>query len=174
MRAELRERFDRLERTRHRLEGRLEGVDSARLSRPRSGGGWSALQVLHHVVTAETLSLTYVTKKMQGGATLPSATVRSPLRLLVLRAVLASPLRLRAPAATASVPPQVEWPPLRTRWDETRASWRELLDGFPPELLGRMVFRHPLVGLLSLHDCVGFLQAHLDHHARQVDRAVTL
>lgn len=172
MRAELLERFDRLENARHRLEARLEGRDDQLLNRPRPDGGWSPLQVLHHVVTAESLSLGYVRKKMQAGASLPAAAVLSPLRLLLLRAVLASPLRTRAPAATSGVPAQLDVASLRARWNETRAGWRELLEAFPPDLLGRMVFRHPLVGLMSLPDCVGFMQAHLDHHARQVDRAL--
>ena len=58
-------------------------------------------------------------------------------------------------------------------WDEARASWRALLDGFPAALESRLVFRHPFVGLLGLADTLGFLQAHLDHHLRQVERALS-
>jgi hypothetical protein len=34
------------------------------------------------------------------------------------------------------------------------------------------VFRHPVVGLLGIDDTLGFLQAHLDHHAKQVRAAL--
>jgi hypothetical protein len=33
-----------------------------------------------------------------------------------------------------------------------------------------MVFRHGWVGLMGLRDTLGFLQSHLDHHVRQVER----
>ena len=44
---------------------------------------------------------------------------------------------------------------------------------FPEELLDRLVFRHGFVGLMGLPDTLGFMQAHLDHHARQVERRST-
>jgi hypothetical protein len=33
-----------------------------------------------------------------------------------------------------------------------------------------MVFRHMMVGLMGLPDTLTFLQSHLVHHARQIDR----
>jgi hypothetical protein len=68
------------------------------------------------------------------------------------------------------VPTDIDPAELVSRWAESRAEWRELLDGFPEELLDRMVFRHALVGLMGLPDTLSFLQSHLAHHARQVER----
>jgi hypothetical protein len=164
--------FERLEATRDRVLRRLDGLDPAILNRPPPRGGWSALQVLHHVITAEAATLDYIGKKMRAGPGLPRAGLLSRLRLLGLQLVLASPLRLRAPAATAGVPDTIEPDALRARWDEVRAAWRERLEGFPPELVDRMVLRHPFAGLMGLRDTLGFMQAHLDHHARQVDRVL--
>ena len=67
----LQPRFDRLESTRRDVLARLEGHDRARLNRPRADGGWSALQVLHHVIAAEAGTLRYISKKMQGGRASP-------------------------------------------------------------------------------------------------------
>jgi hypothetical protein len=53
-----------------------------------------------------------------------------------------------------------------------RRGWQELLDAFPPGLEGRLVFRHPVAGRLSLADTLAVLQAHLDHHVPQVKRAL--
>jgi hypothetical protein len=170
MRGDLASAFDRLEVTRARVLRRLDGIDHARLNRPSARGGWSVLQVLHHVTASEAATLEYIGKKMKAGDSLPRAGVMSRLRLLVLRLALASPLRLKAPAATAGVPPEIEPGELRARWDRVRAAWRERLEGFPAGIVDRTVLRHPYVGLLGLPDTLGFLQAHLDHHARQVDR----
>lgn len=170
MNEQLSGRFERLDGTRRRVTGLLEGRDRARLNRPRADGGWSVLQVLHHVIAAEAGTRTYVSKKMQAGPSLPRAGILSRARLLVLQAAIASPLRHRAPAVTAGVPAESDPEELRARWEEVRAEWRQLLEGFPDDLLDRMVFRHGWVGLMGLPDTLAFLQSHLDHHARQVKR----
>jgi uncharacterized damage-inducible protein DinB len=170
--ADLQRAFERLESSRVALLAQAGRQDAEALNRPSRPGAWSAGQILHHLLMSETLTLGYINKKMQAGAALPRAGVASRLRLLALRVALASPLRVRAPAATSSVPEQVELAALRARWDETRASWRQLLDAFPSELRGRVVFRHPFVGLLRIEETLGFLQAHLEHHARQVVAAL--
>ena len=170
MNPDLNARFERLEATRASVVTRLDGRDRAVLNRPRADGGWSVLQVVHHVITAEAGTLRYTSKKMLGGTKLPRAGLTSRMRLLTLKGVLVSPLRFRAPAITADVPDEADPAEVLALWQETRESWRKLLEGFPEELLDRMVFRHTLVGLMGLRDTLAFLQAHLDHHVRQVDR----
>jgi hypothetical protein len=172
MEQRLRQRFDRLEGTRRQVLGHLEGHDHAALNRPRADGGWSALQVLHHVITAEAGTLRYVSKKMQGGTSLPRAGLPSRLRLLALQAVMVSPLRLKAPAVAAEVPEEIHPEELRARWDEVRTGWKALLEAFPEEILDRLVFRHVLVGLMGLADTLAVLQSHLEHHGRQVERVL--
>jgi hypothetical protein len=135
-------------------------------------GRWSALQVLHHVVESEAAVLGYVRKKLQAGASLPWAGLGSRPRRLALQAGLASPLRFKAPPVAAFVPDVVEPAALRARWDEVRTGWRALVEAFPPELEGRLVFRHPVAGRMGLADTLAVLQAHLDHHVPQVARAL--
>jgi hypothetical protein len=166
----LQRRFERLEATRRGVLVRLDGHDRETLNRRRADGGWSALQILHHVINAEAGTLRYTSKKMLAGTSLPRAGLMSRLRLLALQAANASSFRFRAPAGTGDVPSEGDPDGLRTRWDDVRKGWVELLDGFPEELLDRMVFRHAIVGLMGLPDTLDFLQSHLDHHARQVER----
>lgn len=165
-------RLERLEASRTRVLEALDGFDAAALNCPPAPGKWSALQVLHHVVTAEALTLGYVRKKMQAGPGLEKAGVASRLRLLALEVTLALPVRVAAPSAVAGVPGEVELAALRTRWDEVRHGLRELVRTFPAELERRLVFRHPLAGRMTLDHALGTLQAHLDHHRPQVERAL--
>ena len=167
----LQRRFDRLESTRRDVLARLEGHDRARLNRPRADGGWSALQVLHHVITAEAGTLRYIVEEDAGGnEPPPGRPPEPPAAPGPAGRAWSSPLRFRAPAVTAEVPDEIEPDELRARWDEVRAGWETLLEGFPEEILDRLVFRHVLVGLMGLPDTLGFMQAHLEHHARQVER----
>lgn len=164
--------FARLEATRSKLLDLAASVGDSELNRRPRPDAWSAAQALEHVLLSESLSVGYLRKKMQAGPALPKAGPASALKLLALRAFLASPLRARAPKVSASVPDQSKFDDLRTRWDATRSDLKGLLDGFPPELLGRLVFRHPFVGMLTLPQMLGFLQAHFDHHERQVRAAL--
>lgn len=164
----------RLEASRRRALGAVDGVGHEVLNRAPAPGKWSALQVLQHVVTAEALTLGYVRKKMQAGAALEKAGPASRLRLLTVQLTLALPLRVRAPAITADVPAESELRALRARWDEVRRNLEDLVRTFPPELLDRLVFRHPYAGRMSLAHALGTLEAHLDHHIRQVIRATAL
>ena len=164
----------RLEASRRRALGAVDGVAHAALNRAPAPGKWSALQVLQHVVTAEALTLGYVRKKMQAGAGLEKAGPASRLRLLAVQVTLALPVRVRAPAITADVPAESELRALRARWDEVRRNLEDLVRTFPPELLDRLVFRHPYAGRMSLAHALGTLEAHLDHHIPQVERAAAL
>jgi hypothetical protein len=170
VRSDLQQRLERLEATRAGVVSRIEPVERASLNRPRADGGWSVLQVLHHVIVAEAGTLRYISKKMLAGMSLPRAGLVSRLRQLTLQAALVSPFRFQAPGVTADVPAEVDPAELLGRWEETRRGWRKLLDEFPEEILDRMVFRHGLVGLMGLRDTLDFLQGHLDHHVRQVER----
>jgi hypothetical protein len=170
MRSDLKRRLEQLEATRAEVVARIEPFERERLNRPRADGGWSALQVLHHVILVESGTLRYISKKMRAGTSLPRAGFVSRLRRLALQVALVSPLRFRAPGVVAEVPDEIEPADLLTSWDETRGRWRKLVDEFPEEILDRVVFRHGWVGLMGLHDTLDFLQGHLDHHMRQVER----
>jgi hypothetical protein len=162
----------RLEASRLRVLGAVDGVPHATLNRAPAPGQWSALQVLHHVVTVEALTLGYVRKKMQAGAALETAGPASRLRLLAVQAALALPIRVKAPAIASDVPRESELTVLRARWDDVRSGLDELARSFPVELLDRLVFRHPSVGRMTLAQAFGTLEAHLDHHIPQIERAL--
>jgi hypothetical protein len=53
-----------------------------------------------------------------------------------------------------------------------RGELAALVESFPPVLLDRLVFRHPFAGRMTLAHALGTLQAHLDHHIPQVERAL--
>jgi DinB superfamily len=172
VRPRLEQGFRRLEDARSRALALLEGHGPDALNRPPGAGRWSALQVLHHVVEAEAGTLGYVRKKMQAGSALPRSGVASGIRRAAMQLALGLPLRFRAPAVAATVPAAVDPDVLCARWAEVRRGWQELLDAFPPDLEGRLVFRHPVAGRLSLADTLAVLQAHLDHHVPQLKRAL--
>jgi hypothetical protein len=172
MRPDFGRRLERLEASRARALSLLARHDSPALNRAPGPGRWSALQVLHHVIESEAATLGYIRKKMQAGASLPQAGFGSFLRRAAVQLGLVLPLRFRAPAVAAVVPDVTDPAALRARWEEVRTGWRQLLGALPADLEGRLLFRHPVAGRMGLADTLAVLQAHLDHHVPQVERAL--
>ena len=127
-------RLQALEERRRHLFERLAGLDPDFLNRRPGEGRWSMIQVMCHLIRAEELSLSYIQKKVDKPEGLPDVTVSGWLRLAGLAIALRSPLRAKAPGATADVPEHEDPAETRRRWDEVRSEWRVLLEHFPPEL----------------------------------------
>ena len=167
----VRRRFERLESSRRALLDSLAGLDDEALRRPPAPGAWSIVQVLGHLTLAEEATLAYLRKKTQAApSTIPPAGIASWLRMIAVAAMLRAPVRRKAPALTANPPAERGLAEARAHWDRVRADWTVFLDAFPAELAGRAVFRHPFAGRMSLAHTLGFMEEHLRHHARQVDR----
>ena len=168
--AALRKRFDRLEANRRALFDSLKGLDEERLRHQPGEGRWSIIQVLGHVTLAEEATLAYLHKKMQDPSNIPAAGLASLARLAVGAAVLRSPLRRKAPARTADPPASRSLSEAREHWDRVRADWGAFLQSLPPDLVGRAVFRQPFAGRKSNAHTLGFMDEHLRHHAKQIER----
>jgi uncharacterized damage-inducible protein DinB len=166
--APLSSTLDRLQSDRRALLDSLAGVDADRLRRPRDDGGWSVLQIMGHLALAEHHTLVSIRKRIQDPSTLTRAGAKSFWRMAAVVVALRTPLRIKAPERTAHPEPNTSLDAVREHWDGVRQDWQELIDGFPPSLLDRAVFRHPRVGLVSLAHTLAFLRAHQDHHGRQI------
>ena len=163
-------RFDRLESSRRALLDSLTGLSDEAARRQSAAGAWSIVQVVGHLTMADEATLGYLRKKMQAPSAIPPAGPMSWVRMMAVAAVLRSPVRRKAPAQTADPPTAVSLAEARARWDRVRAEWAAFLEAFPPELIGRAVFRHPFAGRMSIAHTLGFMQEHQRHHARQIDR----
>lgn len=161
-------RFERLEKEKTALFRRLDGLSDETLNRSPGEGRWSVIQVLCHLSRAEDLSLRYIRKKMQAEA--PEAGVICRIKSAALSLALRSPLRFKAPAMSAEVPERETLGEVASRWDAVRREMVDALDEVPESDLSRAVFRHPRVGLISLEQALRFMQDHLDHHRRQLER----
>ena len=171
--AQLKSSLERLQDGRRSLLEWLALQDEARLRRPGPDGGWSVLQILGHVALAEQLTLAYLHKKMQDPSAIPRAGAASYWRLALLKVALRSPLRAKAPDRVAHPEADTTLAAVRAHWDGVGQGWRELVEGFPPSLVDRAVYRHPRVGRLSLAHTIDSLHEHLAHHRRQIERRLS-
>lgn len=166
------EQLEALEQLRTEAVNRLADLGPAAVNRQPAAGGWSAAQVLFHVVEAERLSLAYLLKKTQKPDLIPRSGVLSAVKSRALSLFLKLPLKVSAPARTADVPDSVEMSVLERDWDEVRAGWREFLETFPSELADKAIYKHPVAGRLNLEQTLRFLVDHLERHLGQIDRVL--
>jgi hypothetical protein len=59
---------------------------------------------------------------------------------------------------------------LWARWDRARAGHRTALESFDRTDLIRPMMKHPIIGKLTPAQTLTFLDAHLGHHGRQIER----
>lgn len=163
-------RFEQLEQMRERLEEELTQRPEALLRQPPPSGGWSILQVVSHLVEAETGTLGYMRKKSAPATQLPRAGVSCEIRSLLLTAALRSPFRFRVPKPIAQNPELHSRDESLEQWHRVRSEWRFFLGEFPQPLENRQIFRHPVAGRMNLDQTLRFLRDHLEHHLRQVER----
>lgn len=128
------------------------------------GGGWSARDVLEHLVITEELVLSKY----------PARGTPRPWRewWLVRFMTLASAggLRVRMPLPALAPTGQVPVTAAVTRWQVARQRLRDAaaLAAHAPQPVA--LLRHPAAGPLSWRGGLDFLAAHIRHHERQLHR----
>jgi hypothetical protein len=160
--------LDRLERRRAALLARLGTLSAEQLVTRPSPERWHVLDILEHVIIIEEMIL-------RGLATRPgplplTARLQGSLRLSALRLYLRSGGEIKAPSRAILPRGNIALSELRERWDRTRAGYRTALGSFDRTDLVRPMMKHPIIGKLTPVQTLTFLDAHLAHHGRQIER----
>lgn len=139
--------------------------------RPDSGG-WTADEVVQHVVRVETGVLHIVAAQAVAGDDRRAVGEPNEAALAAVEAFMRSDGRTLMPAAAEARiaptdPPGPEW---RERLGEFAEAWREAEAQMPAGLDGVALVEHPRAGGLTATGAVRFLASHLDHHTRQFAR----
>ena len=172
MNDDIRRRFDRLEAVRLRIEARIEGIAAETLNRPPAPGRWSAAQVIGHLVLAEGKTVGYVRKKLSDPSQLRPAGLKQWFMGKLVVAVMAAPVRVKAPELVADIPDNEDPNELRRRWAAIRGEMKSLFDSIPDALLGTCLFRHPVAGPMTLAAAIDFMTAHSERHEKQIVRTL--
>ncbi len=143
-------------------------------NRPAPDGGWSGVQVVRHLLGAET-GITALLEKAAArpAADLPAAGLKNWFRARLMRYVLNQPeRRFQAPARLAppTAEPTADLTALRAEWAALRTRLAAAVAAMPATHRGRTVFQHPRAGWLTLNQTLGFLADHVAHHRFQVAR----
>jgi hypothetical protein len=140
--------------------------EPARQLRPRPDG-WHAVEIVEHLVLVHEGTAAVLAAQPR---TVPPGRAGNWWKRAALDLVLSSDLRVRAPTRRVLPTAAVPLADLAGRWHAAHQAIQAIAEAHGRDWGARLVFRHPLAGWLDLQDTIRFLQVHLEHHSRQLDR----
>ena len=170
MDSKLESKFNQLESSRLQLLAELEKRDDKELNFHPGKDKWSVIQVMHHLIIIEQLSIGYINKKLTYKTNIKKSGFGAAIRVFVLTLILKMPFRFKAPKIVSEVPDNSDFKETKDQWDQIRKEMRELFDNLPEELLNKNIFKHALAGKMNIYQMLGFMEEHFKHHVKQIDR----
>ncbi len=170
MNTELNNRWTLLSKAKQTLLDELNSWPENRMQETPAQG-WSASQVLEHILTSETGTLGYMKKKSSSGwETLELTGEEHKERSNALNSRLASSLKIQAPSVLPEPTNQYTLIQLSSTWNKLRDEMESFIVSVDPTHYDKLVFRQPIVGMLNLLQTLEFLENHIHHHIPQLDR----
>lgn len=170
MNSRLQSLFDSIENQRHLLLSSLKNLPSERLN-SHLPNKWSINQVIAHLISAEQLSIKYISKKMLGIDQAADTGFYEELKMLLLQLSQRLPLKFKAPKIVVeNTHPDLDITRLIEQWDLVRADLKALLEKMEDHQIKRKVYRHLALGLFNIQHAVKFFGEHVTHHTPQIYR----
>jgi hypothetical protein len=162
----------RLERQRLVLLERLATYTDAQHAFQPDPSSWSLAGVVQHLILVEERLVGY--GRAQAAQRPLWVRLRTRLReRMVLAALGRGDLRIRAPVPEIVPQTHVPLAELGPRWEAARADLMTYVAEVPAPRWARAAFRHPRIGWVTAMGGLRFLEAHCDHHIRQIERILT-
>ena len=174
MDPKLDKRLKLLDKKLNQLLEELKYYSEDQLNRKPGEGKWSVIQVMHHMLLAETGSLNYIQKKLSFSPELKKKGILTASRKLALWFFLKTPFKFKAPEGVSgeNLPEFAGFWDTAKQWKEQRTKLKSFLATLPPELYRKEVYKHPFAGRLDLSGMVDFFDGHFDRHHKQIRKII--
>ncbi len=163
--------LERLTKKKDELLDAVEAHDSKYII-TRKNNRWSPLEHCYHLYLAEHISRKYCVKKLSFNPLLEDIGMGSQLRIWGLKLMEVVPLKFKAPEAISEqvFPADLNVESVRHQWSAERVELKRFLADLDPALYSKQIYRHPMVGRLSIDGMLEFFLFHIDRHAQHVKR----
>ena len=132
---------------------------------------WSMLQMFRHMMQSEGQINKYLRKKILGVETTDKAGIGAWLRSIILNTAMRLPIKYKVPdAIKVDLDESYEYEKLSVEWKSLRKEIRDFLEDIDEETCRKEIFRHPVMGRMSILQGLAFMQVHLARHTQQVER----
>lgn len=170
--SRIRNNLQLIDQKRCTLLDELETLDVDRLTFKPTPDSWSILQVVQHMVRVERAILQNLPEPSQLVGRKRGLRARLTYPLVVL--VLKQPLRVKVPSRVMLPDGKTSFIELRRQWDESQRWLKSYVETLAPDKLNEGVFRHPVIGALTVTQAVALCLLHLERHLRQIERLQSL
>jgi hypothetical protein len=170
MKKECLSRLDDIEDLRRDMVSEYNSYTEQQLIFKPEPGHWNLLQVLDHIVTSEKMSSIYIKRQLTGKKYPPAPGLKSTFRFAMLRLAFKLPFRYKAPSIVDSTGKTPNLNTLKDSWKTIRQEIITITKNTDSELLDLGVFKHPRAGLLDMKRTLEFMDIHIRHHQKQIQR----
>ena len=148
----------------------LKYYSEDQLNRKPGEDKWSVIQVMHHMILAETGSYNYIQKKLSFNPMLKNKGILTASRKLALWFFLKAPFKFKAPMGVSGekLPDHAGFWDTAKQWKDQRNKLKSYLLTLPPDLFRKELYKHPFAGRLDISGMVDFFEGHFDRHLKQI------
>lgn len=165
--TELQKRFDIFESKRFLFMEKLNKLTEAQLTFKPHIAHWSMLDIVQHLMLAESAFLLQVTEKTFKPRRLRFNPV---IGSIIVWFVFKFGIRVKVPVKSAIPKETMLLAESTLLWNEKRMGLRGYLDTLDSDAARQKIFFHPIKGPISSIILIDFLTIHFDHHMKQVKR----
>jgi DinB superfamily len=167
----LAKKWEAFEKARHEFLIQLAEFNTSNFNKQPEDGGWSASQVVEHILSSETGTLGYMMKKSSSGwETLEVTGEEQSNNSKALNDRLSSDMRIAAPAVLPQPTNAYNQEQLKDQWQQLRDKYQDFLNNIEERHYDKLVFKQPVAGMLNVVQAIEFLTLHLKHHIPQLHR----
>ncbi len=130
---------------------------------------WNMLQVIDHIVTAETAVAANFIKRPPSLSEYKT-NFRQSFNNLLLGIVMKAPIRVKAPSSLQPPKGDQSLEVYKERLEKVRSQIISEAKGMPSDRLNRTVMKHPVAGPLTFPQTLNFMAIHIDSHYKQLQR----
>jgi uncharacterized damage-inducible protein DinB len=168
--TKLQQLYSSLESQRIQLLDSLKSLPPQKLNH-QPEGGWSINQVVAHLITAERMSVMYLTKKMQGIEEVENSGLVEELKMIALIISQRLPLKFKAPRVVVeNTPRSSDFRQLEQEWNTLRIELKNLLEKIGDHQTKRKIYKHVRAGKLNIQQALIFFREHIIHHRPQIQK----
>lgn len=168
----VRRQFEKLEEKKRTLLARIQNLSPEDYLRQPAPNQWSVAQAATHLYLSEKLSLAYLRKKLSYPDSVPRYNIWSWKGNLLIKLTFWTSFKVKAPASINMWEHQevLSHDQVGSKWSELRNELITFIESNEDTFGRHLAYRHPFAGRMTMHQMLIFLNDHMAHHIRQIDR----
>lgn len=172
MNSQIEKQFNKLEKDRQELFETLHGYTDEKINRKPSAEAWSAAEVIAHLITAEEMSLKYLSKKILDTSKAQPEGIKGQWRWLLVQIVFTFNIKFKAPEIVEPKLGYQSLAELESKWSHIRTKTYQVLSKLSDEEVKKELWKHALAGKLNLYHMLQFFNVHFQRHKKQINRTL--